>query len=210
MSFFTDFAPIISSGISAGASLLGSREVSRASTQAADRTAEVAQRIYDTSRADLAPYRDVGVQSLNRLRDIYLTGNVPFTASPGYDFRLQEGINARDRSAAARGMLLSGAQQKAIESYGQGLASDEYGAGFNRLAALAGIGQTATGQSGAAGVNYGNALGSANQFNVNAAQARRSGFEDVGSSIIGGIENQLTLEALRNPNQFGGQVMVLR
>jgi len=45
---------------------------------------------------------------------------------------LNEGIKARDRGAAARGGLLSGAQQKAIERYGQEVASTDYDTWVNR------------------------------------------------------------------------------
>lgn len=45
---------------------------------------------------------------------------------PSYQFRLNQGINALDKSAASRGMLLSGAQQKAINNYAQDTASQEY------------------------------------------------------------------------------------
>lgn len=49
-----------------------------------------------------------------------------FNTSPGYTFRLDQGSKALDRSAAARGMLLSGAQTKALTDYNQGQASQEY------------------------------------------------------------------------------------
>lgn len=45
---------------------------------------------------------------------------------PSYQFRLNQGVNALDKSAASRGMLLSGAQQKAINNYAQDSASQEY------------------------------------------------------------------------------------
>lgn len=51
---------------------------------------------------------------------------------PSYQFRLQQGVNALDKSASSRGMLLSGAQQKAVDEYGQNLASQEYANAYNR------------------------------------------------------------------------------
>jgi len=51
---------------------------------------------------------------------------------PSYQFRLQQGVNALDKSAAARGNLLSGAQQKAVQQYGQDMASQEYQNAYNR------------------------------------------------------------------------------
>lgn len=58
--------------------------------------------------------------------------NIDVTQDPSYKFRLNEGINALDKSASARGMLLSGAQQKAINKYAQETASQEYANAYNR------------------------------------------------------------------------------
>jgi len=95
------------------------------------------------------------------------------TTDPGYGFRLSEGLKALERSAAARGGLLSGGTGKALTRYGQEAASQEYGNAFNRglteynalrqresdeynrLAGLAGIGGTTAQQLTAAGSNYG-------------------------------------------------------
>lgn len=65
---------------------------------------------------------------------------------PSYDWRLKQGGQALDRSAASRGLLLSGAQIKGATDYGQGAASQEYGAQYNRLAGLASGAQSAAGQ----------------------------------------------------------------
>jgi hypothetical protein len=63
-----------------------------------------------------------------------------FQASPGYNFRLNEGTKALDRSAASKGMLLSGAQTKAVTDYGQNTASQEWGNYINQLMGLSGQG----------------------------------------------------------------------
>lgn len=51
---------------------------------------------------------------------------------PGYQFRLSQGTDAIQKSAAAQGLLRSGGTLKDILNYGQGLASQEYGNVFNR------------------------------------------------------------------------------
>lgn len=96
-----------------------------------------------------------------------------FYVSPDYQFRLSEGLKASDRSAAANGMLLSGAQQKALSRYGQGLASQEYGNYWNRLAAMSGIGQTGTNATQNAGSQFSSQAGNALQ---DAGDARASGY----------------------------------
>lgn len=116
-----------------------------------------------------------------------------FQASPGYQFRVDEAMKAIERSAAARGSLRSGATMDALQRRVQGVASDEYNTYANRLAALAGVGQSATGSTAAAGANYGNAVqqGAAAQGNIAlaAGNARASGYANTGSAINSGIQN---------------------
>jgi len=96
---------------------------------------------------------------------------------PGYAFRMSEGMNALNRSMAARGLGVSGANVKGALKYGQNLGSQEFGAaygramdeynsrlnrantGYNRLASMAGVGQTATSNLGNASNTYGTNVG---------------------------------------------------
>ena len=55
-----------------------------------------------------------------------------FQEDPGYAFRMSEGLKALDRTAAARGGLISGSALKAASRYGQDMASQEYQNAFNR------------------------------------------------------------------------------
>lgn len=82
-----------------------------------------------------------------------------FFKSPGYEFRMDEGVRARERGASAKGMLMSGGMQRELTRYGQGLASSEFGNYANRLASLAGIGQTANQQGIYAGANAAGQVG---------------------------------------------------
>ena len=59
-------------------------------------------------------------------------GAADFQTDPGYAFRLSEGMKALDRTAAARGGLLSGSTLKGAERYNQDLASQEYQNAYNR------------------------------------------------------------------------------
>ena len=54
------------------------------------------------------------------------------SADPGFQFRLNEGLKAIQRSASAKGTLLGGDTMKALERYGQDYASNEYGNAYNR------------------------------------------------------------------------------
>jgi hypothetical protein len=66
-----------------------------------------------------------------------------FSASPGYQFRLDQAMKAIQQSQAAKGNLLSGGALKELDQYSQGIAGDEYNNYLNQLFQLAGIGQQA-------------------------------------------------------------------
>lgn len=59
-----------------------------------------------------------------------------FHTSPGYDFRLDEGLKAIDRTAASRGMLGSGNTAIDTLKYAGDLADNEYGGWMDRLEGL--------------------------------------------------------------------------
>jgi hypothetical protein len=123
-------------------------------------------------------------------------GQQDFEQDPGYAFRQAEGMRALERSAAARGNLLSGNTMKGIQRFGQDLASQEYGNAFNRfqieraarlnpLQSLMGAGQSATnvmtGATGQAGQNIG-------QLQLGAGQARASGYVGQANALAGALQ----------------------
>lgn len=72
-----------------------------------------------------------------------------------YKFRFNQGQQALERSAAARGMLNSGNTLAELARYGQGMASDEYGREFERLNSATGQrNQYNLGRMGAANQEY--------------------------------------------------------
>lgn len=227
--------------VGAGASIVGGNKAANAQKDAASQAAaaqeratqlqiEEARRQYDLTRADYAPYRQVGYGALDKLASMYgvtktgadgkpIAGAAPaamtdggFTASPGYQFRLNEGIKAAERSAAARGSLASGGTMKAIQRYGEGLAASEYDAFANRLASLAGVGQSATGSTAAAGQAASGAIGGAIGANgaaqagaaMAAGNARASSYANTASSINSGINNLASLYLYNQGGGFGG------
>lgn len=115
-----------------------------------------------------------------------------FFESPDYQFNLAEGQKAIDRSLAARGRALSGAGVREGVRYASGMASNEYGNFYNRLASQAGIGQSSVQSTGAAGMqaaaNIGNALMQAGNTRANAYM---QGAEGVNNAVQGGLGNWL-------------------
>lgn len=96
------------------------------------------------------PYGQYGQESLNRLRafeEAAAQGDyTALTASPEYQFALQQGQSDLARNLAARGGLFGGQAQKQFIDYGQGLASNQMQNYLNRLQ-----GGVDTGMRGAAG-----------------------------------------------------------
>ncbi|QIM51626.1 hypothetical protein [Hydrogenophaga crocea] len=141
-----------------------------------------------------------------------------FEADPGYQFRMDEGMRGVEGGAAARGGLLSGAALKAIQKYGQGLASQEYGNAYNRyttnqtnkynkLAGLVSSGQGATNQLTNANAQFGQQQ--ANNL-IGAGNAQASGIMGMTNALVGGMnqginayqQNQL-MNLIRQPSSSG-------
>lgn len=207
----------------AGAIIGGNAAKKAANTQAAsaDRATELQKQMFDKQIELQAPFREAGLSAQNKLLDYMgLTPNAggkytkdfsmaDFQQDPGYAFRMSEGLKALDRTAAARGGMLSGAALRGATRYGQDMASQEYTNAFNRyqtnrsnqlnpLQSLMGSGQTAANQVGAAGQNYANQAG---QNYMNAGNARASGYvgsANAWSNAIGNAYNQYNQNQMMN------------
>jgi hypothetical protein len=128
-------------------------------------------------------------------------------ATPGYQFRFDEGQNAVQASAAAAGGLNSGKTLKALTQYGQNFASNEYGNHMNRLAGLANIGQTATTQIGQWGQGYAQNAGN-NLMHSGAARASMYGqqgqnYAGMAGAIGGGIAQGYGYNSMMNGGGSG-------
>ncbi|MGX9958522.1 hypothetical protein ACW0US_07050 [Xanthomonas euvesicatoria] len=112
---------------------------------------------YYANTQNMQPYLNAGTGALNQLAQLNSGNYSSFQESPDYQFTLQQGLQGLDRSAAARGSLYSGGQQADIMQYGQGLASQQYNNYYNKLASLAGMGQSAASALAGVGNTYANA-----------------------------------------------------
>lgn len=141
---------------------------------------------------------------------------------PSYQFRLQQGMDALQKSAAAKGGFFSGQTGKDLTEYSQGLASQEYQnayarqraeeeAMYNRLAGLAGTGQTAATQAGNWGMqstqDIASMLGNIGQAQaggqLGSAQAWNSGMQNLGNQLTSGIGQYLNYNMFNNKNGGG-------
>jgi len=120
-----------------------------------------------------------------------------FQQDPGYAFRLSEGQKALDRSAAARGGLISGGALKAATRFGQDMGSQEYQNAFNRyqtnrsnqlqpLGNLMASGQSAASNQGSAAGQYGTNVGN---LTMQAGNAMAAGQMGSANTLAGGLQN---------------------
>lgn len=123
---------------------------------------------------------------------------------PGYGWRLQQGAQNVMNQAAAGSGSLSGPALKALMEYNQGMASQEYGAAFDRfqtqqgnifqrLTSLAQLGQNAAAGVGAQGVATAGNIG-ANI--VGAGNAAAAGQVGAANAWAGALDNAASLGAL--------------
>ena len=136
------------------------------------------------ANAALQPFQTSGVQATTDLANLEglngpdaataAMGN--FTASPGYQYDVTQGLRGVDAGAASQGILRSGSTIKAEDTLSTNLADQDFGNYVTRLNTLAGYGSTAAGQQastdtsaagaqasilGAQGTNLSNAAGQA-------------------------------------------------
>jgi hypothetical protein len=215
---------VASAAIIGGAALIGTAgsmyaadKAAGAQKRAARDAAAAQEQAYARQEELQEPFRQAGLTAQNRLLDYLALSEdktapgygkyardfsmADYTADPGYGFRMSEGMKALERSAAARGGLLSGATLKGIQRFGQDTASNEYLNAFNRyqtnranqlnpLQSLYGGGQTS--------VNVlSNAAGQTGQGMANAAmaggQARASGYMNMANALNQGLSTGANL-----------------
>lgn len=205
---------IIGGVASIGGGLIASSAAKKAAAtqaQAAQDAQTAQERMYERQVALQEPFRQAGLTAQEKIMQLLGVGGDAtaadygslakpfgmdqFNADPGYAFRQSEGMKALERSAAARGGLLSGSALKGIQRFGQDLASQEYQNAFNRyqiersarlnpLQSLMGSGQSATNTltsaAGQAGQNEATNL-------YNAGQARASGYVGSANAMAGAL-----------------------
>ena len=187
-----------------GGAVIGGVASTRAAGIGAEGTdAAIAEqrRQFDINRADIAPFRQTGIEATERLRRLGAGDMSEFFTSPGFEFRREEGLRGLENRFSASGGALSGNALRRLAEFNQGLASQEFGNFFSRQAQLAGLGQGATQAGVAAGTgisgNISNAL-------IQGGNARASGVLGVNQAIQGGLGNLLFAKGAGLFDKSGG------
>ena len=234
-------APVVGAALIAGTAAVaggamaasGAKKASRAQVQAAQDANAAQERMFQKQIELQEPFRQGGMTAQQEIMQLLGIGGdktaagygslgkafgaEQFQQDPGYAFRQAEGMKALERSAAARGNLMSGSTMKGIQRFGQDLASQEYQNAFNRyqteraaklnpLQSLMGSGQSAanvlTGAAGQMGQNEASNI-------YNAGQARASGYIGQANALsgalgqIGSIASQIPMQNAM-VNYYGG------
>lgn len=229
-------------GIGAGASISAANTQADAAKSAAQLQADEAQKSLDfqkqewnTQQANEKPFLQAGTKAVGELSDLTSTPGQGLLAGydqtfsaptlaqaeqePGYQFSLQQGTDALEKGAAARGDLLSGNEGVALQQYGQQLGQNNYQNvynralstydtnfnvfnqnqtnEYNRLANESGMGQTTAAQLGSQGQAAASNVGNINlttgaqqgQDLQNAAAATASGYVGAGNAVGGALSN---------------------
>jgi hypothetical protein len=160
-------------------------------SQAAQNALALQREMFEYQKSLLEPYRTAGTKALERLSGAMGLGGPGsqqqmLEMDPGYGFRLGEGLKALERMQASRGNFLSGGALKAGQRFAQDTASQEYGNAYNRLANIAGLGQTAGTQMGGAAAGFGTSAGNIMGQEANALAAGRMGRASAYTGAIGG------------------------
>ena len=165
--------------LGAGASLYSANKQSSAAKDAAQTQADAGKyatdaqtSMFNTINNQQAPWRDAGGKAVTSLSDMTQPGgslmhsfdanDLKSNLAPNYQFMLNQGLGATNNQASVSGGLVSGNALKGVNDYAQNYASNGYQDAFNnyntnqnnifnRLSNIAGLGQTANGQTAGAG-----------------------------------------------------------
>ncbi len=215
-----DPVSIITGGLTAaggiGSALIGKNsadDAADAQVKAANKAAGVTMKMYNQTRQDLQPYAQAGLPAMRSVLAMYGLGPgkqayneksmQEFKSAPDYQIAMREGVDALDNSAAARGMLKSGATIKGVMEYGSDLGTRKLDSYMSRLMQIAGGGQSAAAGQGSAAMSAGRSL--ADTY-LGAGEAEASGIVGGGNALGAGLSN-LTNNALyalnKNPTAYG-------
>lgn len=190
--------------LGAGAGLIGAGMQSSAAKSAAAQqagatqyAADVQRQMFETINQQQAPYREAGYGALTRIGELLPGLTAPVSREeimglPGYQFGIEQGTGAARAAmnVGGGGSNVDRAAQKFAIDYTLGTAMPQVIAQrqniYNTLAGIAGIGQTAQGQTSTMGQA---AAGNIGQAAIGGATALGAGQIGAANAMAGGISN---------------------
>jgi hypothetical protein len=164
------------------------------------------KQMYGQAAAGFSPYQSAGTGALADQQK-FLGGDWSgFENSPSYKYALDQGLNAIDSRAAARGGLFGGGNTRDAINYGEGLALQNSNDYYNKLTGLSNQGLSATGSVGnlysSLGNNVADIMGSMGQARASGYQQTANnnnnligGLTSIAGNLLGGLGNNSTSAA---------------
>lgn len=184
--------------IGGGVAINSANKAAKVAKQTAAANNALQQSIYNENKATLSPFVLTGGKATTSIEGLLGLGgdkaaaNSAYDAylgSTGYQSRLAEGQKQVTAVLGGKGLLDSGAAQKALLKYGQTFASNEFG---NYLGALQGqqqVGLSAASAQAGVGQNYANAVSANNNAS---AETQANAALSVSGNINGILGNALS------------------
>ena len=215
-------------------SAYGASQAAGAQSDAANKAGAMSYDMWNQTRQLNDPFIGEGYDALKALKQ--QTGSLPgggydpnaplarqftladFKASPGYQFNLQQGTDALNKAANARGNFFAPQTLKDLSGFTQGMASNEFNNErnyftnwqqrvFGNLFNMSAAGQNAVNQQGQFGMT---AAGNAASAGMQAGDARAAGIMGATNAFtgtLGDVTNMYLQQRMLQQNQgvYGGQ-----
>lgn len=158
------------------------KDAAKTQAESADKATQITWDVYQDQKENFAPFREYGVAGLDYLNYMTTGEGTPFDmeASPMYQWQMERGGEALDKSLAARGLQNSGAAIQAHSNLASELGARESSMMYDRMLDRVKIGTGAASATGGASSMYGaNAANiamqaGANQANIQMQQGRNT------------------------------------
>lgn len=163
------------SAIGALASNSAANKASKTASQTADKNNALQLDIYNQNKAALNPYMSAGGPASVAINALLGLGTTDAKAqqeaalntwrgATGYTDQFNQGQKAVTGALGNKGLLDSGAAQKALTNYGQQAANQSFGNYYSMLAGQQGVGLQAASAQAGVGQNYANAVSNNNNI----------------------------------------------
>lgn len=118
----------------AGAASTGARDAASATLASTEKNIDFQKWLWGEQKELTQPYADFGEAAIPAYQEEVAKGFGldDMYQDPGYQFGLNQGIDALDNSASAKGMQLSGPARKAYMRYGSDYGTTKFNESFNR------------------------------------------------------------------------------
>jgi hypothetical protein len=179
-----------------------SSKAAKAATNAANENNATELQIYNQNKGTLSPFVQSGVGANEAIDELLGIGSSSATNdngaynnafqnylnSTGYQFQLGQGMKALNSGWAAKGLLNSGAAEKAAMQYGRNIASSAFGNYLGALQTQQATGLSAGNALAGVGTSYANATGANNNSAASAVgNAALSSANSTNNAIANGV-----------------------